>query len=443
MSQTSTATGKKSSVRWLIVTMLFVITAINYGDRATISIAGPAMSKELGLDSVNMGYIFSAFAWSYAIFQIPGGWLLDKFGSKRVYFWSIFLWSAFTLLQCTVWMFPPLYSFVALFAMRFMVGAIEAPSFPGNSRIAAAWFPNQERATACAIFNSAQYFATVIFAPIMGALTFHFGWHYVFVFMGAIGILGSFVWLWIIHSPKDHPWVNKAELDFITEGGALVNLDSKKDDKATGPKLGYLKQLVRSRCLMGVCLGQYCITALTFFFITWFPVYLVQERGMGILKTGFIAAIPAVCGFIGGILGGVISDSILRKTKSLTIARKTPIVIGMLLSMSMIVCNYLDSITWVVFFMALSFFGKGIGALGWAVLSDTAPKEISGLTGGLFNMCGNTAGIITPIAIGYIIKATGSFKMALVFVAVHALLAVCSYLLIVGKIQRLELKPVD
>lgn len=432
---------KKTNVRWIIVAMLFAVTAINYADRATISIAGAPMAKELGLNAIEMGYIFSAFAWAYALFQIPGGWLLDRFGSKKVYFWSIFFWSAFTVLQCTVWAFPHGIAFAALFFMRFMVGAIEAPSFPGNGRIASAWFPNHERATACSIFNSAQYFATVIFAPIMGALTHHFGWHYVFVFMGAIGIFASFVWLKVIYPPKSHPRINKAELAYLAEGGALINMDSPSEgQKETGPKLVFLKQLVKSRCLMGVCLGQYCITALTFFFITWFPIYLVQERGMGILKTGFVAAIPAVCGFAGGIIGGVFSDYLLKKTSSLSLSRKIPIVLGMLLSMSMVVCNYLDSTSLVVFFMSLSFFGKGIGALGWAVLSDTAPKEISGLTGGLFNTCGNTAGIITPIAIGYIINSTGSFKMALVFVAVHALLAIVSYLFIVGKIERIVLK---
>lgn len=442
--QVSPSTEKRTNVRWLIVVILFIITAINYGDRATISIAGSSMSKELGMDSVDMGYIFSAFGWAYVICQIPGGWLLDRFGSKKVYFFSIFFWSLFTLLQGTVWMFNATWAFLAIFFLRFCVGAAESPSFPGNSRIAAAWFPAQERGTAVSIFNSAQYFATVIFAPIMGWLTHTFGWHYVFLFMGALGIVGSIVWLYFIHDPKEHPHANKAEIDYITAGGALVSMDQKKPGASNqGPKLSYIKQLLQSRMLMGVCLAQYCINALTFFFISWFPVYLVQERGLDILKAGIYAAIPAVCGFVGGLLGGVMSDFILRKSKSLTLARKTPIVLGMLLSMSILACNYTDSIVLVVFFMAISFFGKGIGALGWAVLADSAPKEISGLTGGVFNMCGNISSIVTPIAIGYIIKASGSFKMALVFVAIHAAIAVVSYLFIVGKIQRLELKKDD
>ena len=132
--------------------------------------------------------------------------------------------------------------------------------------------------------------------------------------------------------------------------------------------------------MLGVYIGQYCINTLTYFFLTWFPVYLVKERGLSILQAGFVATLPALCGFIGGVLGGIISDAILRKTGSLTLARKIPIVGGMLLSMSIIGCNYVDGQALVVGFMALAFFGKGIGALGWAVVSDTSPKEAGGVS---------------------------------------------------------------
>ena len=145
---------------------------------------------------------------------------------------------------------------------------------------------------------------------------------------------------------------------------------------------------------------------------------------------------------VGGVLGGVISDWLMRRTGSLNIARKTPIVLGMLLSMTMVFCNYVNAEWMIIGFMAMAFFGKGIGALGWAVMADTAPKEISGLSGGLFNMFGNISGIVTPIAIGYIVGTTGSFNGALIYVGVHALVAVLSYLVLVGDIKRIELKPV-
>ena len=421
LSQAASSVEKRTNARYWIVVMLFIVTSFNYGDRATLSIAGSEMAKDIGLDPVGMGYVFSAFSWAYVIGQIPGGWLLDRFGSKRVYFWSIFIWSMFTLLQGFVDIFSGFGIIVALFTLRFLIGLAEAPSFPGNSRIVAAWFPAQERGTAVSIFNSAQYFATVIFAPIMG-----------------------FIWLKVIHEPNQHPGVNQKELEYIAAGGALINMDQ-QNTKVKVPfsvKWGQIKQLLGSRMMIGVYIGQYCINALTYFFITWFPVYLVQARGMSILKAGFVASVPAVCGFIGGVLGGIISDWLMRRTGSLNIARKTPIVMGMLLSMVMVFCNYVNVEWMIIGFMALAFFGKGIGALGWAVMADTAPKEISGLSGGLFNMFGNISGIVTPIAIGYIVGTTGSFNGALIYVGVHALIAVLSYLVLVGDIKRIELKPV-
>jgi len=437
----SVSEARRSRVRLFIVTMLFLVTTVNYADRATLSIAGPALSKELGLDPIAMGYVFSAFGWSYVVAQVPGGWLLDRYGSRWVYAFSIMIWSLFTLLQGFVGFFVGGAAVTVLFLLRLAVGFAEAPSFPANARIVAAWFPGNERGTASAFFNSGQYFATVIFAPLMGWIAHDFGWRYVFFVMGALGVVMGLFWIKTMYGPKDHPSVNEAEFDYIKNGGALVDMDAPKAATAdSGPKWDHIRQLLSNRMMLGVYLGQFCINTLTYFFLTWFPVYLVKERGLSILQAGFVATLPALCGFIGGVLGGVISDAILRKTSSLTAARKIPIVGGMLLSMSIIGCNYVDGHALVVGFMALAFFGKGIGALGWAVVSDTSPKQAGGVSGGLFNMFGNLSSVTTPIIIGYIVAATGSFNGALVFVGLNALVAAIAYLFIVGEIKRVQLK---
>src|SRR3974390_3100137 len=444
----SGAADRKTYIRWLIVVILFVVTAVNYADRATISLAGPVITKQLGLNAAQMGYIFSAFGWAYVLMQLPGGWLLDRFGSKNVYALSILTWSIVTAAQGLVGFVAGGLAVVVLFALRFLLGVAESPSFPGNSRVVAAWFPKQERATAAAIFNSAQYFATVIFAPLMGWIIFAFGWPWVFAVMGGLGLVLAGVWVQFVHAPAAHPPAQKAEVDYIAAGGGLVTMDVGGQKAGAGEGVNArtdswadtwdnIKQLFGSRMFVGIFLGQYCINALTYFFITWFPVYLVQARGMTILQAGFVASIPAICGFVGGVLGGVLSDLMLRLKFSLSVARKTPIVAGMLLSMIMVACNYTDIQWLVVALMALSFFGKGIGALGWAVMSDTAPKQITGFAGGVFNMCGNLSSITTPIVIGYIIQITGSFNGALVFVAANALVAAVSYLVIVGEIKRM------
>jgi ACS family glucarate transporter-like MFS transporter len=431
---------RRFPVRYGILAMLFVVTITNYADRATISLVGANLQSELGLSAVHLGYIFSAFGWAYVLGQIPGGWLLDRFGSKMIYGAGLLLWSLFTFLQGFVGVFDVRGVLVALFALRFLVGLAEAPSFPGNARIVAAWFPTRERGTASAIFNSAQYFATVLFAPLMGFLVYRFGWPWVFWVMGPLGMALVLVWARVIHAPRSHPAITAGELEELERGGALVDLDSgAKKPKGHGTGLGQVARLLGSRMMLGVYLAQYCINTITYFFLTWFPVYLVKERGMNILEAGLVASVPAIAGFCGGVLGGVVSDALLRRGRSLSFARKAPIVCGLLLSTSMVLCNVVETQWVVVALMALAFFGKGLGALGWAVVSDTSPREMAGLSGGVFNTFGNVAAITTPIVIGYLIESTGSFAAALTFVGINAVVAVLSYLLLVGEIRRLEL----
>lgn len=428
----------RGHVRYLMVFMLFAATSVNYADRASLSIVGPAMQSQLHIDPITLGYVFSAFGWAYVIAQLPGGWMLDRFGSRVVYAGSILLWSVFTLLQGAAGLLTGALVVVALFTLRLLVGFAEAPAFPGNSRIVAAWFPGGERATAAAIFNSGQYFATVMFAPIMGWLTNRFGWQSVFLFLGGAGTLLFLAWLTTVYAPSRHPRVKRSELDYIAAGGGLIDMDQGRG-ASQSVRFEHLKALLSRRMLIGIYIGQYCVGVLTYFFLTWFPVYLVEQRHMSILRAGFVIVLPAIFGFAGGVLGGVLSDALLRRGVSLSLARKIPIVAGMLLSVSMILCNFAHANWIVVLIMSLAFFGKGLGSLGWAVVADTAPKEVPGLYGGLFNTFGNVGAITTPIIIGYIVQDTGSFAGALVYVGANALLAVIAYTLIAGRFERVRL----
>jgi ACS family glucarate transporter-like MFS transporter len=434
---------KTTHIRYLIVAMLFIASCFSYGDRVALSIAGTAMQKELSLDPVKLGFLLSGFSWAYVLGQLPSGGLLDRYGSKRVYGISIVLWSLCAFLVGFTGYLTAAWAFSAIFFLRLVSGLAQSPVFPGNGRIVAAWFPTAERGGASAIFNASQYFALVAFAPLFGWLTHTYGWRSCFWFMGFFGLVLAFVWTKTVYNVKDHPLVSQSEIECIESGGGLVNVDRVAGGKARNNPLTWagVRQLLQQRMLVGIYLGQFCITTLTYFFITWFPVYLVQARHMSILKGGFAAALPALCGSVGGVLGGVSSDALLRKGYSLTFARKAPIIAGMLLSVTMIACNYTSVESLMMFLMSLAFFGKGFGALGWTVIADTSPKELIGLNGGVFNLFGNIAGITTPIVIGYIVKKTGSFNDALIFVGVTALLAIFSYVVIVGEIKRLELNP--
>src|SRR4051812_2470456 len=249
---TAARTESPTHFRYWIVLFLFLLTTINFADRATLSIVGTDLAKQLKLDPVGMGYVFSAFSWAYVICQIPGGWLLDRFGSKVIYGWSIALWSVFTLLQGFVGVLGAASAVVTLFVLRFLLGLAESPSFPANARIVAAWFPTAERGTASAIFNSAQYFATVLFAPIMGGITHTFGWPPVFWFMGGLGLLFAAAWPKLIHAPRDHPRANAAEIAYIAQGGGLVDMEQPGAKTKPGNGSQVLGQLLGNRMLLGV-----------------------------------------------------------------------------------------------------------------------------------------------------------------------------------------------
>jgi MFS transporter, ACS family, glucarate transporter len=430
---------RPTRVRYLIVATLFLVSAFSYGDRIALSIAGISFAKEFKIDSLQMGYLFSIFSWAYVIGQLPSGGLLDRYGTKNVYGISLFLCSICALLVGFVGGLPVAMVFSTIMALRLFSGFAQSPIFPGNGRIVTAWFPSSERGRASAIFNSSQYFSLVLFAPLMGWLTHRWNWKACFWFLGGLGFLLTYLWFHVISDVRTHPRINEAEIELIESGGALT----RPVGGASALTWSAVKELLSQRMLVGIYIGQFCINTLTWFFLTWFPIYLSQAKGMTIIQVGLYASLPAMCGFIGGILGGTVSDKLLLGGRSLTFARKTPIVIGMVLSMTVLLCNYVDQRAAVIALMSLAFFGKGFGALGWTLVSDTSPQGRIGLNGGLFNLIGNTAGITTPIIIGYLVKRQGSFRDALIFVGITALVAIISFLPLTGEIRRVELRPAE
>lgn len=444
---------RRIPTRYLVLALIFVITSVNYADRSSVSITGSSLQADLGFSTVQLGYIFSAFSWAYVVGQLPGGVLLDRFGARRIYGASIALWTLVTFLISLVGLIttPVLVTVTIIFVLRLLLGAFECPAFPANARIATTWFPTAERGRATAVFNSAQYFATALFAPIMGWVTHAFGWRWVFVLLGVLGFALAVFWLRWMDVPVRHGRVTPAELETIRSGGGLVHLDAPKTDTATDEATANtqvqpraplnratIARIFSTRPLWGVYISQYAINALTYFFITWFPVYLVKGRGLSLVEVGFVAALPALCGFAGGLAGGFISDAMLRRGWSLTAARKVPSVAGMLLATLIAACSLTDSTALIVAIMTLAFFGKGIGSLGWAITTDIAPPRATSFVGSTMNAFGNVAGIVTPIVIGYTVQATGSFTVALWFVAAHALLALVG-LAVMGTIRRIDI----
>jgi MFS transporter, ACS family, glucarate transporter len=424
-------------VRFVILAMLVIGSAINLGDRANLSIAGSAMVGELGISPLTLGALFSAFAIAYVLAQLPAGWLLDRFDAHKVYGVSLILWSVCTLLQGFVGWLPAAFATAALFALRFMLGLMESPLSPANSYITATWFSTRERGLATSIYNSAQYLSVLVFVPIMGYIVHLAGWRSVFWFMGTLGLAFAVAWFAWVRHPYEHPKISQSEIECLREGGALLSAKPVRDSSSRLASLRAIPLFLRSRMMLGIYLSQYCLTSLQYFFLTWFPIYLVKGRGLDIVTVGLLAMAPAIAGFVGGLLGGWLSDLLTRRGARLSVARKVPFVLGMLLATSLVACNFVSSPYTVVFFMTIAIFGKGLAAVNWAVVADTSPPELVGIAGGLFNLFGSLSGIVTPLVIGYVVQTTGSFTVALYFVAAHGAVGALAYLLVSGRIRRL------
>jgi len=416
--------------RWApVLALVAVATMVNYLDRTVLGIAAPYLSKELALDAAAMGIVFSAFSWSYALLQIPGGIFLDRFGTRITYSLALTLWSGFTAFMGVVASLPML-----LFA-RIGVGVFEAPCFPANSRILATWFPQHERARANSVYSVGMNFGLGFLSVPLFWITQQFGWRGLFLIVGGLGIAYSFVWWALYRNPNESKTVNRAELDYIEAGGG-----GEYKGQPLHFKWRHIGALLRHRQVIGASIGQFGGNSTLVFFLTWFPTYLVTARGMTFIKAGKMVALPYIAAAAGVVIGGYISDTILKRTGSANVARKLPIVSGMLLASCIILANYVpaDNNALVIGIMSLAFFGQGMTNLGWTVVSDIAPKKLIGLTGGLFNFVTNLAGIVTPLVIGITYDATGTFVGPLIYIAAVALLGAFAYSVIIGDIHRLE-----
>lgn len=417
--------------RYLIMVMLFITVVINYLDRSNLSIAAPALKDEFGLDTVHEGLILSAFGWIYAAMQIPGGWLVDRVSPRVLYAAALILWSAATFFMGFAG------SFVILFVLRLAVGALEAPAYPINNRVVTTWFPEKERATAIGFYTSGQFVGLAFLTPVLAWLQHHYGWHMVFVSTGLLGIVWGVLWYLIYREPRQFKGANAAEIELIQKGGGVVDLDKRVTEKKAPFNWNDLGLVMSQRKLWGVYLGQFCLTSTLWFFLTWFPTYLVKYRGMDFIKSGFLASVPFLAAFIGVLCSGVLSDFLIRRGATVGLARKLPIILGLLISTSMIGANFTDSTPWVIFFLAVAFFGNGLASITWSLVSALAPVRLLGLTGGVFNFVGNLSSICTPIVIGFLVSKD-SFAPAIVYVSSLALLGALSYILLVGKVERIE-----
>ncbi|EHD19489.1 MULTISPECIES: MFS transporter [Brenneria] len=424
-----TLTARPTKRRYLTLLMIFITVVICYVDRANLAVASAHIQEEFGISKTQMGYIFSAFAWTYTLCQIPGGWFLDRVGSKLTYFIAIMGWSIATLLQGFAT------GLASLIGLRAVTGLFEAPAFPTNNRMVTSWFPEQERASAVGFYTSGQFVGLAFLTPLLIWVQELLSWHWVFIITGGIGIVWAVIWHFVYQPPKKSRGINRAELDYISAGGGIVDGDAPSEKKSRMPLSAADWKLVFNRKLVGVYIGQFAVTSTLWFFLTWFPNYLTQEKHISALTAGFMTVVPFLAAFVGVLLSGFVADWLVRRGKSIGFARKTPIICGLLISTCIMGANYTNDPIWITMLMAVAFFGNGFASITWSLVSSLAPIRLIGLTGGVFNFVGGLGGITVPLIIGYLAQDYG-FAPALTYIAVVALIGALSYIFLVGDVER-------
>lgn len=420
-------------VRHRVACMLFVTVAINYLDRSNLSVASLQLARDLRLDPVRLGMVLSAFGWTYAFFQVPGGWLVDRVGARTLYACVCALWSLATLAQGLA------HTFLVLLGLRLALGLFEAPAFPICNKLATSWFPEGERAAAIGFYTGGQYAGLAFLTFALVRAQDRFGWHSVFFITGAIGLAWSAFWYLVYRDPAGSRGLSPGERDHIRAGGGWV-------DGHPGPGAAFkvspadLRIVLTKRKLWGIYIGQFALNAVPWFFLTWFPTYLVTYRHVDFVRQGIFSSLPFFAAFCGVIAGGLVSDRLVQRGVSASVARKGPVIGGMLLSTCVVGANFVSDPAWVEFFLTLAFFGNGFASITWVFVSLMAPRRLLGLTGGVFNFCGNLAAMVIPFVIGVIVKY-GGFASAMAFISAVALVGALSYGLLVGTVERVPDGP--
>lgn len=282
---------KKTRARYIIAVLMLTAIVINYLDRTVMSAAAPAIMKDLQINATEMGYIMSMFFLSYALMQIPAGWIADKIGQKISMAAAVVWWSLATAVTAAC------HTVTGFIGARIFMGIGESGVYPCNAGIAAKWFPDHERGKITALFDSGSKFGTAFTMPLVAWMIAVYGWHLPFIICGALGIVWVAVWMFFYDDPERSRFINAAELAYIR------NNQAKKEgiDKVQ-PMKWY--QLLKYRNVLSMCFGFFCLNYAMYFFITWFPTYLIKERGMQLMTMGWMAMLPPLCGIIGQYIGG-------------------------------------------------------------------------------------------------------------------------------------------
>ena len=385
--------------RWLVLGVSWIVFFVAFLDRVNLSVAMPLISKEFSLSPEQVGYLFSAFFISYTVFQIPGGYLSDKVGPKKVLLVALIWWSIMTMATGVA------RTFSQFFIVRVLFGIGEGLQPPCAFKLNSNWFPNQERATANAIFTSACSFGPAIAPSIAVAIIGLWGWHALFYIFGALGfVIMPLLYFFVKNSPEEDPDISKEELEYIKSGQTEI-VTQTTDSEEVG-----LMSVLKNRNIVLLALTYFGFMCAFFGLLSWLPSYLVKARGFELVKMGIFSGLPFLALGIAQPFGGWLSDKVFkgkRKIQAMVVNLAAgPVLYGVVVAptetvaMALLVCTG--------FLVGMAF-----GPL-WAMPMESVKRSYVGMATGVMNAGGSIGGILSPIIIGYLVGMSG-YNAAFVF----------------------------
>jgi MFS transporter, ACS family, D-galactonate transporter len=413
---TMTAAGLSSSSRttvdqWILVFVLFLAGVLNSADRTSLSVAAPQLIAELHISPIQMGYLLSAFFWTYAIGQIVSGWFIDRYSVRWVFAIGFVIWTLATF--CTGWV----QGIISLFVLRLILGAGESVAYPAYSKIIASEFPPTKMGLPNAILNSGTKVGAALGILIGGTLIAAYGWRMMFFVLGGVGIV--FLVLWFMYAPEP---------------------EGKASEQPAGTEPGpSFWEILRTRDAWGTFIGQSGYTYAYFFGLTWLPTYLAQQRHIPLANMGFVGALPFWGAAISAIIAAHVADSLISKGRSATKIRKSFVATGFVLSVAAYPSAFVEDLTASLILLNIAYAGLGIVVSNhWAITQTLAGRLAAGRWAGVQNSIGAVMGIIAPIASGYIVQLTGNYTLAFLIMAVLAVVGAAAYVFMVGEVAPIN-----
>jgi MFS transporter, ACS family, hexuronate transporter len=407
---------KQRTMGWITVFLLFLVYGINYLDRVALSLTAPLIQKDLGIDAAHMGVVFSSFFVGYALFNFLGGLASDRLGPKLVYVLAVGLWSLFCGMTALA------VGFASLLVLRVLFGMAEGPLCAGANKMVNNWMPHDIAASAMGLLSAGSPLGGAIAGPIIGLLAISFGWRPAFWIICAIGLVWALVWLFVTtDKPGQSRFVTSLDAAAPTrrQAGAVTAPAAMGDHAANLPLLAWLRQPL----IIAAAVAFFSYNYVLFFFLSWFPSYLVQAHHLNIKQMSLATVVPWLVGTVGLALGGMISDAIFRWTGKLMLSRKIVLVTCLVATgVCVAIAGSVHTAADAVALMSVALFLLYVtGALYWAIVQDVVHPARVGSVSGCMHCVGSLSGVVGPAVTGLLVERSGSFATAFVLAGIVAL----------------------